>query len=100
MLDENYKTIVEPYRQARRDIERSRAKLVFYAHLGAYVVGNLFLGGWNVLTYVVKKSDALWFFLPLLFWGVGLIVHYLQSVALFDEWWELDERNIDQKMSG
>jgi len=38
--------------------------------------------------------------LPLLFWGVGLLVHYVQAVALFEEWWELDERIIDDRMKG
>ena len=52
------------------------------------------------MTYVVKDDDALWFFLPLLFWGVGVIIHYLNSVALFDEWWEADERNINSRMGG
>ena len=52
------------------------------------------------MTYVVKDDDALWFFLPLLFWGVGLIIHYLNSVALFDEWWKLNERNINSRKGG
>ena len=62
--------------------------------------GNVFLGFWNALTYFVKDSDTLWFYIPLLFWGVGVLIHYVQGVALFDEWWELDERTIDIRRQG
>ena len=88
------------YRAARKTIEKRRALLFFYAHLGAFIVSNLFLSGWNALTYFVKESSTLWFFLPLLFWGVGVIVHYLHAVALFEEWWELDERVISERLQG
>ena len=88
------------YTEARKSIEKRRAVLLFYAHLGAYIVGNLFLGGWNVLTYFVKESSTLWFFIPLLFWGVGVIIHYLNAVALFEEWWEVDERVISERLQG
>ena len=88
------------YKEARRKIERSRALRIFMSHLAAYILGNIFLGGWNVLTYFVKEDSTLWFFIPLLFWGVGVLIHYVQSVALFDEWWELDERTIEQKLQG
>ena len=88
------------YREARRAIERSQAVRVFLFHLAAYIVGNVFLGFWNALTYFVKDSDTLWFYIPLLFWGVGVLIHYVQGVALFDEWWELDERTIDSRRQG
>jgi hypothetical protein len=29
-----------------------------------------------------------------------VIVHYVLAVALFDEWWELDERVIDSRRRG
>ena len=33
----------------------------------------------------------LWFWSPLIFWGGGVIIHYLQSIALFNDWWQQDE---------
>ena len=92
--------VLEAYKEVRRSLEKRRAQLIFIAHLGAYVIGNIFLGGWNILTYFVKDSETLWFFIPLLFWGVGVIIHYLQSVALFDEWWDVDERTIESRKQG
>ena len=98
MVDDE-KTI-QSYREARKAIEKGRALRIFFGHLGAYLLGNMFLGGWNALTYFVKDSPTLWFYLPLLFWGIGLIIHYLHAVALFDEWWALDERTIRERLRG
>ena len=68
--------------------------------MAAYVIGNTFLGIWNVLTIYIKDDDTLWFYLPLIFWGVGLMIHYLQAIALFDNWWDRDEREIEGRISG
>ena len=88
------------YRQAGKSVRKARSIVVFLAHLGAFIFGNLFLGGWNVLTYYVGKSETLWFYLPLVFWGTAVIIHYIVGVALFDDWWEKDERNISRRRQG
>ena len=91
---------IDPYSQARKEVEKARVVRSFVFHLIAFILGNGFLGFWNAMTYFVKGNSTLWFFLPLLFWGVGLILHYVLSVVLFDEWWELDERTIGGRMRG
>ena len=91
---------VERYRETRKAIEKARAIRIFISHLVAYVIGNIFLGVWNALTYYVKDDDTLWFFLPLLFWGVGILIHYLQGIVLFDKGWERDETLIDERLEG
>ena len=91
---------IRAYGTIKMSIDKARAKRNFLVHLATYVIGNIFFGAWNALTYFVKDSPALWFYLPLLFWGVGLIVHYLLSVALFDEWWDMDERTIRERLKG
>ena len=73
---------------------------IFLSHMVAYVIGNSFLAVWNGLTFYVKDDDTLWFYLPLLFWGIGVIIHYLQGVALFENWWERDESLIDERLLG
>lgn len=90
---------ISRYRAARKAIEKARAVRIFVSHVAAYVIGNVFLGVWNALTFFVRGDDTLWFFLPLLFWGVGVIVHYLQGIALFDDWWERDERLISERLA-
>ena len=88
------------YREARMRLERGRAHRIFLGHLAFYVLGSTFFGFWNFLTFFVKEDDTLWFYMPLLFWGVGVIIHYLQGVALFDNWWEVDENRISQRLQG
>jgi hypothetical protein len=91
---------VASYAEQRKAVEKARAVRIFLSHLAAYVVGNIFLGSWNSLTYYIKEDHTLWFYIPLLFWGIGVIVHYLQGVALFDEWWEMDDRAIGERLAG
>ena len=89
---------ISKYREARKAAEKERVTRVFIAHLGAYIIGNIIIGLWNAGTYYLRDNDNLWFWLPLLFWGVGVIVHYLQAIALFDNWWDRDERLIEERL--
>lgn len=83
------------YKDAKKIVEKARVTRLFMAHLAVFIVGNIFLGGWNLLTYFVKGNEFLWFPIPLMFWGVGVLIHYTMSVALFDEWWNRDEMIMD-----
>ncbi|MDE2785701.1 MAG: 2TM domain-containing protein [Chloroflexota bacterium] len=51
--------------------QRARAKMGFYQHLLVYVVVNGFLLALNLLT----GPGSLWFYWPLLGWGIGLLAH-------------------------
>lgn len=67
------------YQRAKERVESLRW---FYFHLGVYLLVNLFLFLLNIIT----SPDSLWFYWPLLAWGVGLILHgffVLASVRLF-----------------
>ena len=86
------------YKDARKRTERQRAVRIFVAHLVACVLGNVAIGLWNAGTYYLRDNEEVWFYLPLIFWGVGVLVHYLVSVALFDNWWDGDERQISERM--
>ena len=90
---------IRHYQEVRKRVAKTRTVRIFFYHLVAYVLGNIFLGAWNIFTYELKDDKALWFFSPLIFWGVGVIIHYLQSVALFDDWWEQDERITEDTLS-
>jgi hypothetical protein len=66
----------------RKARERAEAKLAFYIHLVVYVGVNsllfliwLFTGGVEVFP---------WFIFPLVFWGIGLIAHYLTAFTHSD----------------
>lgn len=85
------------YKEARKGVEKTRATRVFLIHLAAFIIGNIFLGVWNSLTYYIKGNELLWFPIPLIFWGVGVLIHYTVSVALFNEWWDRDESVIQTR---
>ena len=91
---------ITKYVTAKKEVVRKRCLRVFLFHLLAYVLANLFLGGWNALTYYVKGDKTLWFFLPLIFWGVALLIHYVNGVVLIEQWWKNDERYIAGQWRG
>ena len=91
---------LDSYMDARKKVEKTRAVRIFLAHLAMFIIGNMFLGLWNSLTYHVKGNELFWFLIPLVFWGTGVLIHYTISVALFNEWWELDELAINSRSGG
>ncbi|MCB0640917.1 MAG: 2TM domain-containing protein [Phaeodactylibacter sp.] len=85
-----------------RDIEskarrRVAAKKSFFYHLGVYCIMGVFFFLMNVLTDPLD----LWFFFPMLPWGVGLGIHYITVFGLpgmnMERWEERQmEREIDR----
>ena len=65
-----------------------------YIHIGVYVIVNSALFAINMIT----SPDTLWFFWPLLGWGVGLALHIFSFVTegrlLGPEWEERKVREI------
>lgn len=53
------------------DLKRLFGDLGFKIHFAAYVLVNLLLIVINLLT----TPDELWFYWPLLGWGIGIIAH-------------------------
>ena len=50
---------------------RVQAKIGFFKHAGVYAVVNMALLAANLVT----SPGALWFFWPLIGWGIGLAAH-------------------------
>lgn len=65
----------EQYESARKRVKEIKE---FYSHLLAYVVVNLFLMAVNLLT----SPKHLWFFWPMLGWGIGITVHAMKTFNL------------------
>jgi hypothetical protein len=76
----------------RRRAERiADAKLAFRSHVAAYVLVNSFLAVLDLLT----SPGELWFFWPLLGWGVGLAAH---AFATHGGGADLRDRAVDAEM--
>jgi hypothetical protein len=58
------------YQNAKKRVEALRG---FYVHLSVYVVVNLLLFFINM----IASPDRLWFFWPLMGWGIGFVIHAL-----------------------
>lgn len=86
------------YEQALKQARELRA---FYSHLAVYLVVNACLVALDLLT----SPGELWFFWPMLGWGIGLAVHgitvFMGTRAFGADWEErkareLMERNRDR----
>jgi hypothetical protein len=60
--------------RAKKRVEEIRG---FYVHLGVYVIVNGSLFALNMIT----SPDTLWFYWPLLGWGIGLALHAFAMVT-------------------
>ncbi len=65
------------FQRAKKRVEAIRG---FYIHLSVYVIVNLFLFLLNIMT----SPDVLWFFWPLLGWGIAIVVHAISVFWGFD----------------
>ena len=65
------------YQKAKERVEKLRG---FYIHLVVYVVVNAFL----FLLNITMSPDVLWFYWPLLGWGIALVLH---AISVF---WGVD----------
>ncbi len=88
----------EIYHKARK---RLKAKKGFFKHLSVYISVGLFFFIMNMVT--LGNDPELWFFFPMLPWGIGLLIHYFSifglpfSGALTEEWEKKEmEKEIDR----
>ena len=80
------------YQKAKERVEAIKG---FYIHLIVYGVVNLMLFSLNMLV----TPDGLWFFWPLMGWGLGVVIHALSVFGPgrgFGTDWE--ERKIKELM--
>ncbi len=67
---------LEEYKKAYREMMAENEKRDFLIHLVVYVLVNAMLIAINF----IYSPEAIWFFYPLLGWGIGITAHYLEAV--------------------
>lgn len=81
----------ERYQRARKQVEEIKS---FYSHLAVYAIINTALFILNLLT----SPGSLWFYWPLLGWGIGLASHafsvFGSKIILGKNWEERKIREI------
>jgi protein-S-isoprenylcysteine O-methyltransferase Ste14 len=80
----------DAYEKAKKRVEE---KMGFFSHLGAYVVVNLIL----LVLNLVQSPGDLWFYWPLLGWGIGVFFHGM-GVFVWGEGSGLKDRMIQEEM--
>ena len=79
-----------PYEKAKKRVDE---KLGFYSHLAVYLLVNIIL----IIINFTQSPDELWFFWPLMGWGVGIVLDALRVFrGGFGSTWEA--RKIDELM--
>lgn len=80
MKTKKIRTGSKEYNQVR---EKVNDKIGFYIHLSVYILVNLFFHIRNLM-----EGGEYWAFFPLVFWGAGLCIHFLNVFDLLGttEW--------------
>ena len=82
----------DKYQKAKKRVEEIRG---FYTHLGVYVLVNSML----LLINITTSPDSLWFYWPLMGWGIAVALHALRVFGtggrIGAEW---EERKINELM--
>lgn len=87
IIDENN----EAFREAKKKVEEEKK---FYYHLGVYLVMSAFF----IVLNLVTSPDHLWFYWPMLGWGLGLFLQgarVFTNVGLSKEW---EDKRIERHM--
>ncbi|MEN4007376.1 MAG: 2TM domain-containing protein [Methanobacteriaceae archaeon] len=77
---------LEEYKKSYREVVKEEEKQSFLVHLVVYVLVNAMLIAINL----IYTPEVVWFFYPLIGWGIGISMHYLFGVRWLEK--ELEER--------
>jgi hypothetical protein len=72
---------LEEYKKACREIVPEEEMRGFSIHVMAYVFATVMLIPMNFLFF----PQVVWFFYPLISWGIGLTIHHLFSVRWIEQ---------------
>ncbi len=77
---------LDEYKKAYREMMAEEEKRRFLVHLVVYVLVNIML---MIINLLYSPGD-IWFFYPLIGWGIGITAHYLKAVRWMEN--TLEER--------
>ena len=81
----------EAYQRAKKRVE---AKIGFYRHLTSY----LFINAVLLVINLIASPETLWFYWPLIFWGIGLASHALSVFGPASHSTHKKEKMIEDEM--
>ena len=72
---------LEEYKRAYREMRKEEEKRGFLVHLIVYILVNTMLIAVNLL----YSPEVIWFFYPLIGWGIGISMYYLFAVRFLEK---------------
>jgi 2TM domain len=87
------------FKQAEEAVAAEEAKTGFEIHVVVYVLVNALL----LIINLLNRDGGLWFFYPLIGWGIGLTIHYLAAVRhvqsnILDHQAKIEQRALRERM--
>jgi len=79
------------FKQSLEEVIKEEEKRKFITHLVVYGAANLLF----IILNLIYAPNVLWFFYPLIGWGVMLVLHYLNSIHWIDSRIEETEAKIE-----
>jgi hypothetical protein len=78
----------------KRAEQRADEKIGFYKHLSSFVIVNVILIAINLLTF----NGNWWFYWVTVFWGIGLLTHFLRVFVFNGKFEGNREKMIEKEM--
>ena len=72
---------LEEYKRAYREMRKEEEKRGFLVHLIVYILVN----GMLIAVNLLYSPEVIWFFYPLIGWGIGISMHYLFAVRFLEK---------------
>ncbi len=68
---------LDEYQTAEHELRTEQERIGFFVHAVVYVLVNALL----ITINLVYVPEVVWFFYPLIGWGIGLVMHFLFSIV-------------------
>ena len=84
MVNDTEKVSLNDYKKAYREVRTRQERLGFKVNLAFYLLVNTLL----VIVNMLLAQEFPWAIFPIVFWGLGVIIHYTFGVLRID--WKLN----------
>ena len=82
----------------KRAEKRADEKIGFYKHLYSFAGVNIMLFVINLVTNIASGEGGWWFYWVTIFWGIGLIFHFLKTFVFSNKLEDNREHMIEKEM--
>ncbi|MBQ2832744.1 2TM domain-containing protein [Methanobrevibacter sp.] len=82
----------------RRAEKRADEKIGFYKHLYSFIGVNIMLFIINFVTKMMSGKGEWWFYWVTIFWGIGLVFHFLKTFVFSNKLEDNREQMIEKEM--